>query len=55
VRGKNYEKKIYTGIFFQKTRNATTKTAPVSAAYAPTMHGKYMFFLSIFVLRYQVD
>ena len=30
----------------KKTRKATTKTAPTSATYAPTMHGKYMQFLS---------
>ena len=30
----------------KKTRKATTKTAPASATYAPTMHGKYMQFLS---------
>ena len=30
----------------KKTRKATTKTAPASAAYAPTIHGKYMQFLS---------
>jgi hypothetical protein len=46
VRGKNREKKIDTDKFFQKTRKATTKTAPASAAYAPTIHGKYMQFLS---------
>jgi hypothetical protein len=41
------KKKIDTGKFFQKkNRKATTKTAPVSAAYAPTIHGKYMQFLS---------
>jgi hypothetical protein len=46
VRGKNHKKKIDTGNFFQEKRKATTKTAPASAAYAPTIHGKYMQFLS---------
>ena len=47
MRGKNHEKKIDTGKFFpKKTRKATTKTVPASAAYAPTIHGKYMQFLS---------
>jgi hypothetical protein len=33
-------------IFSKKTRKATTKTVPASAAYAPIIHGKYMQFLS---------
>jgi hypothetical protein len=49
------KKKFIPVYFSKKKRKATTKTAPASAAYAPTMHGKYMFFLSIFALRYQVD
>jgi hypothetical protein len=46
VRGKNPEKKIDTGKFFQKNDKSNNKTAPASAAYALTIHGKYMQFIS---------
>ena len=43
----NYtENNFDTEIFSKKTRKATKKTAPASAAYAQTIHGKYIQFLS---------
>jgi hypothetical protein len=52
VRDKNDEKKLIPVIFFPKTRKAKKKktnnktTAPASITYAPTIHGKYMQFLT---------
>jgi hypothetical protein len=40
------KKKLIPVFFPKKTRKATTKTAPASAAYAPPINGKYMQFLS---------
>jgi hypothetical protein len=52
VRGKNHEQKIDTGNFFPKNQKSKKKktnnktTAPASITYAPTIHGKYMQFLT---------
>jgi hypothetical protein len=48
VRGKNHEQKFDTGKCFPKNekKQQQQKTAPASAAYAPTIHGKYKQFLS---------
>jgi hypothetical protein len=44
VRGKNHEKKIDTGTFFQNKNDQSNnkEASPASTAYAPAIHGKYM-------------